>query len=313
MHRYVHLPFRAEYFGPCSGDRVTVAKRAVAAEVDLHTGTVTSQPREQAPPERREATSSLEGLQETLFEGPHGHVTTLSDREGRSVQFNGTWEFFARDGAALVGIVSTAKLRYDCVALTLDGPSSLRLPGSSEAKVALEDAVGACVTIDTLHVFLHEAPAMAAISVAIPPTSFPDVVVKYGKILVLAEDKLLILDSGLLPFEQEHLAAPIEYHPLVGRGRGDAEPATVVAVFAGKILVDHPKLRRLTLARAPADPPVERGDSVLIDDVREELPGIYRVYAWRKQGAEQSMRPPPPILGFPAPRVSLVAESELAG
>ena len=177
--------------------------------------------------------------------------------------------------------------------------------------MALEDC-GACVTIDTLHVFLLEAPTPAAVSIAIPPTSYPDVVVKYGKIFVLAGDKLLIIDSGLLPFEEEHLAAPIEYHPLLGRGQGDAEPAQVVGVFSEKVLVDHPRLRRLTLSRTPSAPPIARGDSVLIDDVREELPGIYRVYAWRKQGAEQSMRPPPPILDFPAPPVTLIGESELS-
>jgi len=312
MHRYVPLPFHAERFATSSSGRVTVAKNAVAAEVDLATGTVISKPQQSARRDTIDDSIALAGLNEQLLDGPQGKVTQLTDATGHSFRFTGTWEFMARDGDAMIGIVSTARLRYDCLAISLGARALLRLPGSSEAKVALEGSLGACATIDTLHVFRLRMTSLQSVSIAIPPTGSPDLIIRDGHLCALAGDKLLIVDPEDLPFRGTHVTAPVEYNPFVGRGQGDPEPAKVVVVFSEKILVDHPRLKRLTLSRPPASPELERGDSILIDDVREELPGIFRVYAWRKQGAEQSTRPPPPIVGFAAPNVRPVSESDLA-
>jgi hypothetical protein len=308
LHQFVPLPFHAECFGPVSDASVNVAKSAVSAEVNLATGAVTARSEGHHPRRPAEVSVALAGLGERVHETPEGPLTELADASGHAARFMGELTCAARSGHFVLGVVSMPGPRSDCVAFSLGSPLVLRLPAAPDARVALGSGIAACAAHDHVHVFRFGHGAIQSVSVPIPHTPEPDLHVALGRVCVLSGDRLLLIDAQALPFGETHVASSISYAALTTGGAQVPDPATVAFVFSDKILVDHPRFKRLTLAKTPGCPEVVKGDQVMIDDVREELPGIFRVYAWRKAGAGGSVRPPPAPLELPRPAIAPLSE-----
>ncbi|MFO0615479.1 MAG: hypothetical protein U0414_22995 [Polyangiaceae bacterium] len=93
-----------------------------------------------------------------------------------------------------------------------------------------------------------------------------------GNVLALYDRKTLAVRPGfgLVTAEADALHGPPSPHPI---------PAKVVFLGERTVAVDHPTLRRLQLVR-PKGLFAAKGDPVFLDDVRETLPGIARVFAY---------------------------------
>lgn len=101
-----------------------------------------------------------------------------------------------------------------------------------------------------------------------------------GSVWVLAEHMLTRVEVSALPRESDR---PLRgtFMPIVPPLRASAETATVAfALPSGYVGLDHPHSGRIVMTRGPKDPAVTRGEGIVLDDVVEELPGVYRVHSW---------------------------------
>lgn len=312
--RFLPVPFPVDAFGPCMpgpdgrAARIVVSNGKVSTELDLATGAATAVPGGHARV-RTDPALGLGGLRERVRETPHGPRTELFAPESPDVvlgSVEGELIASARTGALVLLGVAMPGTRYDLVALALGARApELRLPGAFAAALAAEGPYAIAATPNgTLHAFRLDAAGLASISIATPAWAHVDARLVGGEALVLTGRTLVLARLDAMPFVPgAHHAIAVSYAPIVGHARGLREPGVVVATVGQKILVDHPEVRRLTIERAPDDPPVRSGDKIRIDDVREPLPGILKVHAWSKGDGLASVRPPPPPLELPAPDV----------
>lgn len=230
---------------------------------------------------------------------------------------------------ALVGLVTTTPMargpRFDftVTALALDpAPSErcgagnpLRLPAELGSAVVAGEGFVACSMTGALHVArISDASGwgglapLGAITLPLPPTwaPTPAALAVDGRTLVaLAGDVLVVLDVDALPVGEGHRILGLTLVPIEPRGPSHPEPAKVVFVMSDKVLADHPSLGRLQLPITPSTPTVARGDLVRIDDARQELPGIFRVYAWARPDDPRGASQPRPPLVLPPPELEL--------
>lgn len=304
-HRYVALPFQAEGFGATSPSHVSVALSAVSVRVDLRTGEVVSEtqpcePRRWTPFDPR----ALGDVVVRAEEGVRG-PSTLVERRGWSARVEGELTQAAVAEDFLIAVVALPGERWDCIGLAFgaEGPA-VRLQAWEHAQVASHGAIAACAAGECVHVLRHHDGRLQSASVSVPPTfalSGHQVFVAGTKVCILAGDKLLLVESTELELGATHRALPIVYEPLTRQGAGHPTVATVAFVVGTNMYLDHPTLRRLRVELAAGDPSVRRGDTIVLDDVREEIPGIFRVHAWHAVGGGKSTRPPPPRLELAAP------------
>ncbi|MFO0665776.1 MAG: SMI1/KNR4 family protein [Polyangiaceae bacterium] len=316
MHRYIPLPFKAHGFSATSANAVTVSLLAVAAEVDLTTGTVASTvpPHEYRRGQPREASLALGDLIERREETSEGPVTTLQN-DVFVARIRGEVTQAWRSDRCVVTISASPGEAPLCTAFVLGVVSRLQLPVAWRVSLAGEGNYAASASDEVLHVFRFEGESVKCVSVALPPAlteDGPEVFVTGARVCVVCGDELIVVDASALEFDDVPRGRPISYEPLVGSASGDDAPATVAFALPESILLDHPKFKRLRVPRAAGDADLAKGDHVILDDVREELPGIFKVYAWHKAGASKSARPLPPALTFAAPRLEFEAPARPA-
>ncbi|WP_394827750.1 hypothetical protein [Pendulispora albinea] len=292
-----------------------MALRAVSAEVDLTTGTITAREGGYVRDPPAEASLVLQGLTENLAETAIGHTTELSDPEGQKARFDGEISHAWRSGDFVLAIVAMPDRRWDCVAFTLGGEEVHRLPASWQSPLAGSAHVAACALEGLVHVFRWEGTTVRSVSLATPPSyggEGPDVFVTDARICVLSGGYLLLIEADELAFDGAHTALPMRYEALAGAGGSDPDPGEAVVVLPESILVDHPRFKRLRLPRDSNAPAIAKGDPIFIDDIREGLPGILHVHAWHKAGEEPTVRPAPPPLELDPPAVALAPEPSFA-
>lgn len=317
--RFIALPFAADAFGPCALDdagrpaRIVVSNGQVSTEIDLATGAseaVSGTHRRK----RGDPALTLGGVRDRLIEtseGPRIELFTLGPSDTTLLRTNGELTDAARSGALVLLLLGMPGPRYDVVASTLglDAPQ-IRLPGVFWAELAAEGPYAIAATQRMLHLFRLDGASIGGISVGLPEASRLDARLIGGEALVVIGKTLLLVPLGEVPFTTgAHHPIAVSYAQLVGRAHGLARPGVVVALVGNKILVDHPDAKRLTIERAPQDPPVKVGDALQIDDAREPLPGIVKVHAWtRVEDGKSSARPPTAVLSFPPPDLALAPD-----
>ncbi len=319
--RFIALPFAADAFGPCALDaagrpaRVVVSNGQVSTEIDLATGAseaVSGTHRRK----RGDPALTLGGVRDRLIEsseGPRIELFMPGPPETTLLRANGELTAAVRSGDLVVLVLAMPGPRYDVVAstLALDAPQ-IRLPGVFWAEVATEGAYAIAATQKMLHLFRLDGATIGGISIGLPETTRLDARLIGGEAMVVVGKTLFVVPLNEVPFTTgAHHPIAVSYAQVVGRSRGLARPGVVVALVGNKILVDHPDARRLSIERAPMDPPVKVGDSLRIDDAREPLPGIVKVHAWtRIEDGKSSARPATEALSFPPPDLALAPEGE---
>jgi hypothetical protein len=271
--------------------RVRAGNEFLSVEVDLASGAVfpggPRMPRMPVP----DLASSLGAARERLLETDAGPITELDDA-GRVHRLEGAVQsgVLAPGAARLVAMIVATPTRRgtrtELALVSLASGAAGRLPAQHASRLAADDDLVVCSVPGGLHVVRAEQDGtFGALTLPLPATARPaQVVIDRGHVVALAGALLVTLDASALVFARGHRVEGLSIEEHTARGRATPEPATVVFVMADKVLADHPTLRRLTLPRTASSPTVQRGERVCIDDVREELPGLFRVHAWRREG-----------------------------
>jgi hypothetical protein len=225
------------------------------------------------------------------FVGPDGLLLAIDVETGDGprcrlarVASDGLEEFAEIEGEARAAIATGG-----LVLLRLADGGCVVLQG--EHRVRISAAVDACVCGERIAVL--QAGAVIVVSqgdgVHAPTVSraaLPDHAT-YGSIAGSETDifassgpRLFVIDpTRLVPGDQAMTYATAD-------GATGAEPIPAQVVFAGPslVMVNHPRLGRLNLDRSQCAAPLAKGDAVVLDAVKELMPGKWRVEAWHRAG-----------------------------
>ena len=314
-HLLLELPYRGR-FRENAPESVSVFVGARLVRVQLDTGEVAvtpSKPEATAAPDGQQAhrldlgaDSLRSGVIATLRETRDG-PETLFARDGRETLVPGQLRSSWSEGDRVVAIMESADLRLECVAFVLGRPVAQRLycmtpqhEGSPVHRArelarlsgSADDAC--CVIDDLLHLFRFVGGEVRALSLALPGHVDAPFMLG-GKLRLLAHPaRLLVVDLTLLDFSAGHAAQSIAFERLRFPREADDLPATVTVAIGNTIMLEHPRYGQVRTTVHWDDAPLTKGEQVMLDDVREELPGIYRVHALRRVGAgpERARRQP---------------------
>lgn len=250
-HRYTTLPFACTRIGPAlARTKLDLSDGQRSIELDLTTG---------AQHERR-GTFAPSALR---FRSEHG-----SERiEGRSCFADVTVE---RDAHGA------------CVLTVSHDQRRLRLATDSSAALYTDDELCVCTTKTAAHFVAIRERSLASVSVALPVADERDLDMRREFAWILSGRTLLGVDVDTLAYGEHHACVALEYEAIAPASARDRRPAVAAMVLTSKLLLDHPGFGRLTLERKPSDPPLTKGERVSLDEVVEELPGIFRVRAWSR-------------------------------
>lgn len=321
-HRFVHLSFSASSLADVEVraghlGKARVSNGAVTNDIDFESGAVTAGVI--ARGRKADATfyrkpPVLEGLTAEVIEGAEGPETVFTDASGESHTVRGALFGGRRSASLLLVTLEMPGDRHDLLAIDTSSRAwpSIRLPATFRTVIAVQGGLGAALSErDGMEGLLHVVcPGPRAISLTMPRSyASIDVALAGADVVALAASTLLTIDTAALTFDRSHRALALTYEPVVERGRSIEEPGVVVYAFATTFGVQHPALGRLTVSRGPSDPPVAVGQRVRLDDVREPLPGVVKVHAYRpvetdELGASTSTAPRVGTLSLDAPDVA---------
>lgn len=311
MAQHISLPFTATRFGEGTWPHLEVAQERLTGRLDLTTGAIDVGPGglPNAIPIARE-----EGLhprvRARIEETPKGPTTILS-AAGWSLTISGELYDASHHGELIVMLLAHPAYpsrRLSAVAVLRGQREVLRLPAGHRGHLVGPLAV--CRDLGCVHYFEAAAGTVRAISLPAPEAWALDARLGAGHIAILGRQVVLDVELASLAATGPHTAVPIRSSPLSCPGRAEAEPALVLFTFSGRMLVEHPTRGRLTVPRTADSPPVEKGDHLILEDVREELPGVVKVHAWRRADDRSSQRPTEAVLELDAPSVAPLAEGE---
>ncbi len=233
--------------------------------------------------------------------------------EGARVELEGAPIDLVRTGNLCAAVLAHPARGPECVAFLLGSPLvQVRLPTAPRAPITASDGVAACAGDGCVHVFREVDGRVSSVTVPIPPAQRTDIALVAGRLCVIAVNQLVIIELTALPWGAAQRAVALDLVGVRWPGERLAEPARVVAAMPKSIAVNHPKLGRLTLSVLPGSPALVRGGEVMIDDVREELPGIHKVYAWRAGSAAPCVTPLPEKIALAAPVLPAIDPAPLA-
>lgn len=292
-HRYVPLPFTAARIVAFDWPWVTVAQEHLSARVNVESGE--TETRKGGAPPLEERRAPIAGVAARTEETDAGPVCTL-EGPGLSVAIEGDVFRGSFDGALLVALAQDVRGRWQAVGAA--GETSLVLPAGERPSARGRWVI--CPTLSLAHRFERREGALRALTVPTPGTPL-DAAESEGRAAVLAVGKLVVLELDALDRSARHASTPLTLEPLQAVSTDAPTEAEVLFAFPGSFVVEHPEHGRITVRREPGGPEVEPGDVVLLEDVREDLPGVFRVHAWRPSGARTSERPAAATLELPAP------------
>lgn len=217
------------------------------------------------------------------LEDRRGPRARLSALEGPSLEFV----------CEVEGEVRSAVATPDMVMFTLL-EEGRRVIVRGEERVEISDARGACTSHGALATLQHgalvvvtPAPGGSGLVVsraALPTETRGGIASSGAHLYATSGSRLFIIDPRALePGDQA-----MSYARIVDAASADPEPAQVVFAGGALVAVNHPRLGRLSLDRTLSATPLAKGDAVILDDVKEAMPGLWKVSAWHKVGEEQA-------------------------
>ena len=310
MHRVITLPVAGDRLEAGRDGGLGVRTERIALAVDVSTGAVTPAVGERPDGVRRDDPAVVlpaVGLRLSERETDAGPETRLLDAGGATLAvFPGMLRSIAvGDDGVFAGSVARVGGETEVIAGRLGAPDLLRIAGGGGAAcagvgfVAITGGEPPC-----LHVFRARGGDVSRTSIARPGPegNLGGALFSDGVVWVLAGATLAGISVADLGEAAGAMGAT--FAPLAPPPRAAAERAKVAfALASGTMGVDHPRFGRIVMARGPGDPSVARGDEIALDDVVEELPGVFRVRAWHVPGAGGSHRPPPPPIELAPPEV----------
>lgn len=319
MHRVIALTRSGGKIIPRSDGKLVVQHERIAFAVDPKTGTIA--PTELVSPEPPragdpEVSLGRAGLRLAERETDSGPATRILTKEGAELAvFAGTAQRLGISGHLFAGIVAYADQTRAVVAGVLGDRDRqvLRIAEDGRTAAGGKDFVAVAGAPGSLHVFRTIGGALSRVTIGVPAYPAGSIYVEGDTVWLVIDDKLVAIDLTIVPRETR-CTRPSSFTPVVPPATPVAEPGLVAFVIATSIGIDHPRLGRIVIPRAPEHPEVTKGDSVLLEDVYEELPGIFRARAFRTGSGKASARPPPPVLEAPEPTVDerLVRWDEIA-
>lgn len=319
MHRVIALTRPGGKIIPRSDGKLVIQHERIAFAVDPKTGAVSpTEPISPEPPRAGDPEVSLgrAGLRLAERETASGPATRILTPEGAELAvFAGTTQRLGIAGHLFGGIVSYADQTRAIVAGVLGDRDRQVLRISEDGRTAAggKDFVAVAGAPGSLHVFRTLGGALSRVTIGVPAYPVSSIYVDGDTVWLIIDDKLVAIDLTVVPRETR-CTRPSTFTPVIPPAVPAAEPGLVAFVIASSIGIDHPRLGRIVIPRGPEHPTVEQGDSVLLEDVYEELPGIFRARAFRTGSGKASARPPPPLLESPEPTVDerLVRWDEIA-
>ena len=294
---FVSVSFKGE-FGPCAGPRFSWIAQNVVASVDALTGDITPQAGQLAPDQMRRP--FLEGLEFRHEETKDGPFTELRGPGQFTLRFFGELIEGARAGELALLMINAPGTGVLALPLILGQPLGPAFPVRGRWRLASQgDAIA------------FADPGRALVLRAVDGKLFGSAIDTQSNqpFDVALSDTHLALATGqlLLFFDRGALAKTPGVNPIaatlaarLGAPKPEPEPAVVAAATTTKILADHPKLGRVTLDGLQGQQRPRPGTKVFLDDVREDLPGIYRVKRYRVEGAFSWSEPQPGSLPLSA-------------
>ncbi len=306
-HRYLDLPFAAEHFGPSNKATASLTCNAASIAVDVVSGMMKRQAGRFERQTLRAPFSTCGDLEVEAEETALGPRTIVRSPEGARVELEGAPIDLVRTGNLCAAVLAHPARGHECVAFLLGSPLvQVRLPAAPRAPFTASDGVVACAGDGCVHVFREVDGRVSSVTVPIPPAQRTDIALVAGRLCVIAVKHLVIIELTALPWGAAQRAVALDLAGVRWPGERLAEPARVVAAMPNSVVVNHPKLGRLTLSVLPGSPALARGGEVMIDDVREELLGIHKVYAWRAGSAAPCVTPLPGKIALAAPALPAI-------
>ncbi len=297
-HSFIPLSFVPDQISSVSSTHATVTTSAITGHVDLATGSVTTgvEPGIYRQTKPLDPSQALVGLRETCQETDQGPRTEVAYPNEPPTRLDGEITAAWSSGRFVVAALSDPRAGATLVAFFPGQPVAHRifLPWPT-AMVVGDGDVAACAGQGALHLFRLDGDRILTTSIPVVAARNLSVTVHGDKVYVLAGETLFRVEVSALDFASTPTAQAIAFDPLVGEGQRDDEAAVVAFALPESILLDHPRFKRLRVPRVAGQyADLEKGDRVVLDDVQEEMPTIFRVRAMHKVGAAPSVRPPPP-------------------
>ena len=308
MHRVIALTRSGGKIIPRSDGKLVVQHDHIAFAVDPKTGAIAPTDRISPEPPRAgdpEVALGRAGLRLAERETESGPSTRILTKEGVELAvFAGTTQRLGISGHLFAGTVSFADDTGAIVAGVLGDRDRqvLRIAEDGRTAAGGKDFVAVAGAPGSLHVFRTIGGTLSRVTIGVPRFPVASIYIEGDTIWLVVDDKLVAIDLTVVPRETR-CTRPSSFAPVVPPATPAAEPGTVAFVIATSIGIDHPRLGRIVIPRGDEHPEVASGDSVLLEDVYEELPGIFRARAFRTQAGKASARPPSPTLEAPEPSV----------
>ncbi|MBS2013336.1 MAG: SMI1/KNR4 family protein [Deltaproteobacteria bacterium] len=308
MHRVIALTRAGGKIIPRSDGMLVIQHDRIAFAVDPRSGAVAPTPLVTPEPPRAgdpEVALGRAGLRLDERETDGGPASRILSREGAELAvFAGITQRLGIAGHLFGGVVAFADETRAIVAGVLGDRDRhvLRISEDGRTAAAGKDFVAVAGAPGSLHVFRTIGGALSRVTVGLPAMPVASILVEGDVVWLVIDDKLLAVDVAILPRETRGTHATT-FTPVVPPAAPVTEPGTVAFAIATSIGIDHPRLGRIVIARGPEHPDVSRGDAVVLEDVYEELPGIFRARAFRTAEGKASARPPPIALEAKAPAV----------
>ena len=279
-HGYVTSPFAGE-FGPCAGARFGWVTRDIVAGVDAITGDLFPQPGQYQPSPKG---SFLDGLEFMAEETPEGPFTNLRGPGLPTLRFFGELREGARAGNLALLLVNAPGTGLLAMPLILGQQPTHAFPVRGRYRIASEGDAIALADPGRVLVLRALDGKLAGTSIDTQSNLPFDVALSDTHLAVATGQQLLFFDRRVLAQTPGFAPMTLTLAARSGTPKPQPEPAVVAAATTTRILADHPKLGRLTLDGLSGQKRPAPGTKIQLDDVREELPGIFRVKRYRVEG-----------------------------
>jgi len=167
------------------------------------------------------------------------------------------------------------------------------------------------VELGWVHFFESDGARVRVTTLPSPESVARDARQLDGQLAILGSSRLVLVELSEVPPSTGHAAVSLACEPIRRVAEGEAEPAIALFVFPGRILVEHPTRGRITILRDEHSPPVEKGEALILDDVREDLPGVVTVHAWRKRAGGEGAAATTPAIVLSAPSVQAMTSAQV--
>lgn len=311
VHRLLRVGIAGHRFGVSTWPELVVAQAHLSVFVNMETGAT------------RTLTGGLpvlgvagaEGLADVRVrqhETEDGPVSEIYDASGWCLRVRGELYDASCRGGLIVAVLILPGHVWTCVGIARGQTEQpLRLP-SGHARVVGPLVV--CRDLRCVHLFELGSAGVTCVTLPASGQLAVDAFLEGEQLCMLSGHDVVSVDLRGIARTARHQAAPLSLTFIPQPRAALPEPASVLFVFSTSLVAEHPVCGRVTLSRGPESPSVEKGDLVLLDDVREDVPGVIRVQAWRRVGDPERVRGSSPSarVEVSAPDIRPMSEADVA-